>query len=83
MLLGDRVRVELSPYDLDTNAIAQEHPDPVPLHPPGRIADHHVPVVQPKPEHPVAEGFDDLPFHLDLLFLFADDDLLSSTTAAA
>src|SRR5438874_272213 len=81
--VDDAAAVEVVRRQLDTNAVAQEHPDPVPLHPPGRIADHHVPVVQPEPEHPVAESFDDLPFHLDFLFPFGDDDLLSITTAAA
>jgi len=32
-------------------------------------------------EHPIAEGFDDLGFQLDFLFLFGDDDLLSMYAA--
>jgi hypothetical protein len=39
-----------------------------------------VAVVEPDPEHPVAESFHDLALHLELLFLAGDTDLPSSNS---
>ena len=80
--VDDSAASEVVRRELDAHPVAQEHPDPVSLHLPGRVADQHVPVVQAEPEHPVAEGFDDLGFQLDFLFLFGDDDLLSIDAGA-
>src|SRR5438874_6173287 len=79
--VDDPAAVEIVRRELDPDAVAQEHADPVALHPPGGIAEHLVAVVEPDLEHPVAEGLDDLALHLDLLFLLGDD--ASSATRRA
>src|SRR5262249_13329900 len=56
---------------LDSNAVAEQHPDPEPLHPAGRVPDHLVPVVQPDAEHAVAKRLDDLALELDLLLFLS------------
>src|SRR5438552_183310 len=67
--VDDAAAVEVVRRELDPHAVAEQHPDPVALHPAGGVSEHLVAVVEPDPEHPVAQGLDDLAFHLDLLFL--------------
>jgi len=71
--VDDAAAVEVVRRHLDADAVSEHHPDAVPLHPTSRVADHLVPVLEADPEHPVAEGLDDLALHLDLLFLLSDD----------
>src|SRR5580765_7790024 len=55
--------------ELDGHLVAGQDPDVVHPHLPGDVPEHHVAVLQLHPEHRIGEGFDDLPLHLDSLFL--------------
>src|SRR5919199_6875439 len=72
---------EIVRRELDPDAVAEQHPDAVPLHPSGRIAEQHVSVVEPDLEHAVAERLDDLALQLDLVLLLCDH--ASSSTRVA
>src|SRR5215211_2659850 len=55
---------------LDPHTVAEHDTNPVPLQPPGEIAERLVPVVELHAEHAATKSFRDLPLQLDLLFLF-------------
>src|SRR4029450_1066345 len=58
--------------ELDVDPVAGQDLDPVAPHLPGRVAEGLVAVVEEDLVHAVAEGLDDLPFELDLVFLACD-----------
>jgi hypothetical protein len=71
--VDDASAVQVVRGKLHAHAVTEEDPDPVAPHLAGRVAERLVPVVELDPEHPIAEGLDDLALHLDLLFLAGDE----------
>ena len=67
--VGDPTAVEVVRAQLDLDLVAREDPDVVLPHLPGDGREHRVTTVELHPEHRAREGFDDLAFNLDLLFL--------------
>src|SRR5215475_4176474 len=69
MPVGDSTAVEVIGAELDLDLVTRQDADVVLPHLPGDGREHGVALVELHPEHRARERFDDLAFHLDLLFL--------------
>jgi hypothetical protein len=69
MPVGDPTAVQVVGAQLDLDLVARQDPDVVLPHLPGDGREHGMAPVELHPEHRAREGFDDLAFNLDLLFL--------------
>src|SRR5216117_2750043 len=72
MSVDDPAARQVVRRELDVDAVAGEDLDPVAPHLAGRVAEGLVAVVEEDLVHAVAEGLDDLPLELDLVFLACD-----------
>src|SRR5262245_50789445 len=77
----DPAAAEVVCRQLDANAVARVHPDPVAPHLPRRVTERLVAVVERDAEHAVAQRLDDLAGELYLLFLVCDETLLLKGTS--
>jgi hypothetical protein len=80
--VDDPAAFEIVRRELDGDAIAGIDSDPVAAHLAGGVTERGVSVVELDLEQPVAEGLDDLPLQLDLVFLLSDNDLFRSESRA-
>src|SRR5262249_6208516 len=78
--VDDAAAIEVVRRQLDANPVAGVHADAKAPHLPGGVSKRLVTVVELDPEHAVPERLDDLPGHLDLVFLLCDESLLSRSS---
>ncbi len=76
MSVGDSAASQIVRGEFYRDPIAGHNPDAKASHTAGGIAKRFVSIVEDDAVHAAAESFNDLAFHLDILFLCADSELL-------